>query len=117
MQNIQEVFVRIQKNKKKVKDLKSAYSDALKTVQEYVDATDKLKTLREKKKQIENTIKQDFNNEFRQMEDLKIDIESDTEMLSDIVMTQIMKGETVAVTDEYEQSYEPVFKVNFKKAN
>lgn len=117
MQDIQEVFARIQKNKKKVKDLKTSYSDALKTVQEYVETNDKLKTLREKKKQIENTIRQDFANEFQQMEDLKIDIESDQELLNDIALTQVMKGETVAVTDEYEQNYEPVFVVKFKKAN
>ena len=117
MQNIQEIFARIQKNKKKMKDLKSSYSEALRTVQEYVEMMEKLKTLREKKKQIENTIRQDFHNEFQQIEDLKIDLESDQELLNDLAMTQIMKGETVAVTDEYEQSYEPVFKVNFKKAN
>lgn len=117
MQNIQEIFARIQKNKKKMKDLKSSYSEALRTVQEYVDAMEKLKTLREKKKSIENTIRQDFANEFQQIEDLKIDLESDNEMLSDIALTQVMKGETVAVTDEYEQNYEPVFQVKFKKAN
>jgi len=117
MQNIQEVFVRIQQHKKKMKDLKTSYSDALRTVQEYVEISEKLKTLREKKKQIENTIRQDFANEFQQIEDLKIDIESDQEMLNDIALTTVMKGETVAVTDEYEQSYEPVFQVKFKKAN
>lgn len=117
MQNIQEIFGRIQKNKKKMKDLKSSYSDALKTVQEYVEINEKLKTLREKKKSIENTIRQDFTNEFQQIEDLKIDLESDQELLNDIAMTQVMKGETVSVTDEYEQSYEPIFQVKFKKAN
>jgi hypothetical protein len=117
MQNIQEIFGRIQKNKKKMKDLKSSYSDALKTVQEYVEINEKLKTLREKKKQIENTIRQDFTNEFQQIEDLKIDLESDQELMNDIAMTQVMKGETVSVTDEYEQSYDPIFQVKFKKAN
>ncbi len=117
MQNIQEVFARIQKNKKQLKDLKSAYSDALKNVQEYVEVLEKLKTLREKKKQIENTVRQDFATEFQQIEDIKIDIESDQEMLNDIALTQVMKGETVAVTDEYEQNYEPIFLVKFKKAN
>lgn len=117
MQNIQEIFGRIQKNKKKMKDLKSSYSDALKTVQEYVEINEKLKTLREKKKQIENTIRQDFTNEFQQIEDLKIDLESDQELMNDIAMTQVMKGETVSVTDEYEQSYDPIFQVKFKKSN
>jgi hypothetical protein len=29
----------------------------------------------------------------------------------------MMKGETVSVKDEYENEYEPVFKVAFKKSN
>ncbi len=115
MQDIQEVFKRIQEAKKQQKDLKSAYNDALKGSLEYVEIGDKLKTLRERKKQIENTIKESFASELTKLEDLKIDIASDLEMLSDIALTQVMKGETVQVTDEYNNTYEPIFSVKFKK--
>lgn len=115
MQNIQEIFVRIQENKKKLKDLKSMYKDALAGAQEYQEILDKMKTLRERKKQIENTIKQDFASELTKMDDLKIDLLSDQEMISDAAITQMMKGETVAVTDEYQNEYEPSFSVKFKK--
>lgn len=115
MQDIQSVFNRIQENKKKMKDLKDAYKDALSTSQQYKEVTEELKLMKEKKKDIEATIRGQFANEFMQIEDLKIDIASDQELLSDIAMTQIMKGETVAVTDNYENEYEPIFKVNFKK--
>ena len=32
-------------------------------------------------------------------------------------MTKLMKGESVSVSDEYENEYEPVFSVKFKKTN
>ena len=115
MQDIQEVFGRLQANKKKLKDLKTAYKDAMDGMFEYQEVLEKAKALREKKKQIENTVKQDFRNEFTQIDDLKIDIESDAELLNDIALTKIMKGETVSVKDEYEQEFEPVFAVKFKK--
>ena len=54
MQDIQGVFARIQENKKKLKDLKDAYSQALKNSQSYVEIVDEAKLLREKKKQVEN---------------------------------------------------------------
>jgi len=30
-------------------------------------------------------------------------------------MTKLMKGETVEVKDEYDNTYEPIFSVRFKK--
>jgi hypothetical protein len=115
MQNIQEIFNRMSENKKKLKDLNSSYKDALRGSQEYMDITDELKTMREKKKRVEGAVRDQFASEITQIEDLKIDIASDLEMLSDISMTMIMKGESVKVIDEYDNEFEPVFKVNFKK--
>ncbi|MFH1286852.1 MAG: hypothetical protein ABII02_03835 [Candidatus Magasanikbacteria bacterium] len=117
MQDIQEVFSRVEKAKMEMKDLKVAYKDALETSLEYKEISDKLKDLREKKKQIETTIKEQFSSELTKIDDLKIDIASDMELISDIAMTKIMKGETVEVSDKYENQYEPIFSVKFKKAS
>ncbi len=115
MQDLQQVFLRIQENKKKLKDLKQAYKDALATNQQYQDLQEEIKIRRDKKKSIENTIKQGFTAEFVQMDDIKIDIESDQELVSDMAVTRIMKGETVEITDQYENEYEPIVSVKFKK--
>ncbi len=115
MQNIQEIFNRVQENKKELKDLKDSYREALKGDQSFVEAEEALKTAREKKKTIELAIKQSFAGEFVKMDDIKIDIASDQEMINDIAMTMIMKGETVAVNDKYDNEYEPLFTVKFKK--
>jgi hypothetical protein len=47
---------------------------------------------------------------------MKIDLDSDMEMISDLALNQLMKGETVKVKDEYEVEYDPLFTVKFKKA-
>lgn len=115
MQSIQEIFQRIQEAKKKQKDLRQSYTDALKTSLEYQELLDKTKTLRERKKQIEATIKEQFAGELTKLEDMKIDIASDAEMIGDLALSMMMKGETIEVKDQYDNTYEPVFRVTFKK--
>ena len=115
MQQLQIVFLRVEENKKKLKEIKSNYKDALAESIEYKSIIEQLKTLREKKKQIEKHTQEVMSSEITKMEDLKIDIQSDMEMLSDIAITQLMKGETIKVENEYEQEFEPRIKVNFKK--
>lgn len=116
MQNIQEIFNRIQVNKKKQKDIKATYKEALTSSQEYQEILEKLKTLKLRKKQIEETIKNDFSAEFIKLDDLEIDLSSDVEMLSDAAFTMMMKGEKVEVKDEYDNVYEPLPSVKFKKS-
>lgn len=116
MQDVQEIFNRIRETKKKQKDIKTSYRDALLASQEYQEITEKMKTLRERKKQLETTIKVDFSSEFTKLDDMKVDLESDNVLLSDAAMTKLMKGETVEVKDEYDNKYEPQFSVKFKKA-
>jgi predicted nucleic acid-binding Zn-ribbon protein len=115
MQDLQQIFNHIQEIKKKQKDIKSAYRDALNASEEYKNLLDKLKELRARKKQIEVSVKQDFSSEFQKLDDYKVDLESDNTMLSDAALTKLMKGETVEVTDEYNNNYEPIFTVKFKK--
>ncbi len=116
MQDLQQIFNHIQEIKKKQKDIKAAYRDALAASSEYKNLVDKSKELRARKKEIEMSVKSDFSGEFQKLDDYKVDLESDMTMLSDAAMTKLMKGETVEVTDEYNNNYEPVFSVKFKKA-
>lgn len=114
-QDIQGIFDRIQKTKKEMKDIKVMFRDALAGNGEYQELTDKMKTLRENKKRVETAVKESFASEMQKLDDLKIDIESDTEMLNDIALTKMMKGETFELSDEYKNNYEPIFSVKFKK--
>ena len=116
MATLQEIFNRIAETKKKQKDIRSAYKDALATSLEYQELTEKMKTLREKKKQIEQATKAQFSSELTKLEDYAIDLASDNELLSDAALSQLMHGEKVEVTDEYGNAFEPVFSVKFKKS-
>lgn len=115
MQNIQEVFNRIREIKKEQKDLKDMYKDALAQADEYDEITEEIKTLREKKKQIEARIQREMGRAYEKLDDLKRDVETEKEMLNDIALSTLMKGETVVVKDEWDNEYEPSWKVNFKK--
>lgn len=116
MQNPQEIFAKIQDIKKQMKDIRDSYKDALQNTQTYMDAEEELKKSREKKKAVEKGIKDQFASELMQLEDLKIDLASEMEMLNDIALTKMMKGESVEIEDEYGNSYEPIFSVKFKKS-
>ncbi len=117
MQNIQEIFNKTREMKKEQKDLKEMYKDALAQADEYEEIIEQMKQLREKKKQIETRIQGQMGRAWDKLEDIKLEMETHKEMMSDIAMSTLMKGEKVEVKDEYENPYEPIFKVNFKKVN
>lgn len=114
--DIQEIFNRIQEAKKQQREIKSAYRDALANSEEYKKASEEIKILKEKKKKIEETIKADFNSEFAKLDGLKLDIETDNILLSDLALNTYAKGEKIEIKDQYENQYEPVFSVRFRKA-
>lgn len=116
MVEVQEIFNRIQITRKKQKDIKTLYRDALKNSQEYQEIGDKLKALREKKKQLEAGVKSQFTSEFTQLDAYEADIAADLQLLTDAALTQMMKGERVEVQDEFNNVYDPIFTVKFKKA-
>ena len=117
MQNIQEVFNHIREMKKEQKDLRDMYKDALVQADEYEEIVEKIATLREKKKEIELRIQSQLGRAYEKLEDLKREVEMEKEMMNDIALSTLMKGETVLVKDEYDNEYEPNWKVGFKKAN
>lgn len=116
MPNIQEIFNNIQKAKKEQKEIKSMYRDALTNSSGYQTVVDELNVLKEKKKKIEESLRDDFRTEFDKLEVLKADIENDTMLLSDAALSEYIKGKNVEIVDEYENKYEPIFKVQFKKS-
>lgn len=91
------------------------YKDALKNSNAYQDVIEEIKKLKDRKKQIEDNIKDEFRSEFDKLETLKNDIENDNMLLSDAALSQLMSGKPVEVMDTYENKYEPIFSVKFKK--
>ena len=117
MQNIQEVFNKIREMKKEQKDIRDMYKDALVQADKYEEIVEEIKVLREKKKEIETRIQGQLGRSWEKFEDLKLQVDAEKEMLNDIAISTLMKGETVVAKDEFDNVYEPVWKVNFKKTN
>jgi predicted nuclease with TOPRIM domain len=115
MKEPQDIFNKIAELKKEQKAIKKTYKEALALFHEFAEITDEIKTLREKKKQIEEVIKEDFNKDMERLEDLKDDVASEQEMLSDVALNKLVRGESVTIKDEYENEYEPQFSVKFRK--
>lgn len=114
-QNPQELFSRMEKTRTRIKELRSILKDALAATPEYNEVGEKVKALRERRKQIENTIKENCSKEMTELEDLKVDLDSDSELMNDLTLSRLLKGEAVEITDQYQNQYEPVFSVRFRK--
>lgn len=117
MKDIQEVFNELQTAKKEMKEIRKEYKDVLTQDAEYQELLEKLNTMRETKKQHELSAQRDMGMRWEKLEELKGEVKSLQEMISDISLSTLMDGETVEVRDEYDNLYEPMYNVNFKKVN
>ena len=115
MSQLNEVFMRLQEQQKTRRELKKMYRDALSVNGNYQEVVQELDALKIKKKQIEAAVQADLKAEFDKLEGLKLNIAGDKQMLSDIALTQLTKGEPVKVVDENQVEYEPLFTVRFQK--
>lgn len=116
MSKLNEIYTRIQENKKKQKEIRKMLKDELAHNARYQEISEETKTLREEKKGIEQQVRSG-NSDFEELEDLKIELETDQELIADVALNMYMKEETVEIVDEYDQTWHPVFKVQFKKSN
>ncbi|TSC93673.1 MAG: Uncharacterized protein Athens071425_150 [Parcubacteria group bacterium Athens0714_25] len=115
MQDIQEIFNKVKEIKKEQKDIREEYKDMLAQADDYEVIVDKATELREKKKQLEAIVQQKMGMRWQRMEDLKLEIDKLNEMISDIAIASVAEGKPISITDEYENEYEPVYKVVFRK--
>jgi hypothetical protein len=65
---------------------------------------------------MEEQVKKELGEQYDKLESLKNDINLDKEMLADIAISTLMKGEGIGeIQDEFGNVYEPIFSVKFKK--
>jgi prefoldin subunit 5 len=64
MQNIQDVFKRINDTKQKIKTIRRTYKDALESTSHYRDLLEKLESLKATKKEIEVKTKSELGAEY-----------------------------------------------------
>lgn len=115
MPNLEEVYTRLNQNKKKLSDLRKMMKDELTHYARYGELKDEISALREEMKSIENEVKSNSKAEIDQIDELKEDVKTDTELLADIALNMYINNQTVEITDEFNNTWYPQFKVQFKK--
>lgn len=116
MQDLNEIFKRMNDEKKERKRIQDIYKDLLANSKPYQDAVDALSDAKTKKQQIEASIRAEMPTEMDELDRLKQSLDANKQMLTDLALTKMMKGETVEIVDEQETTYEPIFSVRFKKS-
>ena len=114
MKNIKEVFEKIQEHKREQREISKSVRDALYASVEYRELNEKLQNLRIKKIQLERSVRGDVE---QKIDLLKLHIKDGTQVMSDIALTTLMKGESIKLVDSENNEYEPVFSVRFKKTS
>jgi hypothetical protein len=115
MQNIQEIWNRIEEAKKELRELKTVYKDALNSTGEYEEILDKIRLAKGRKKQIENLVEGQISDQMAKMEVIAKGIATDKQMLADIALSSLLKGEIVKIVGPNEVPYDPQFSVKFVK--
>lgn len=115
MVNVQEIFNKIKERQKEQKTLRQIYRDVVANSQEYQNILEEYESIKLKKKKIEENLKNELREEMDKLYSIKNDIESEKEILNQAALTKILKGENIEITDEYNNKYEPIFNIRFKK--
>ena len=117
MKNVQEIFSEIKELSKEQKDIRKEYKDALLQADNYEEVVEKLDELKKEKKQLEERVQGHMGSRWDKLDELKSKVSELKQMQSDAAMSTLMDGKTVEVTDEFDNIYEPVFSVTFKKTS
>ena len=115
MQDLKVVYKNLMGKKKERKELQKMIADELRNSAEYQTVTEELKTLREKKKSIEDQIKALSFNEAYKIDELSEEIKENAQMLSDLALNMYANNQSTEIVDEYNTRWVPEFKVNYKK--
>jgi hypothetical protein len=114
---IKEIYQRIQENKSKLKELKTSAKDVLSNDFSYSKMKAELDEKRKEVKILEKQLITSNMVNYDQMENFRIDIKTDEELLKDIALSLLMKNEQVELVDKYDNKYIPELKVAFKRIN
>ena len=115
MANLEEVYTRLREKKKQRAEIARMFKDELENEPRYKEIVDQMKALRDEKKSIENAAYAHASRDAEKLDLLKLDIKSDSEMLSDIAINMYTEGRPVEVVDEYNTRWVPNFSVRFVK--
>ncbi|MCA9365091.1 MAG: hypothetical protein KC736_04315 [Candidatus Moranbacteria bacterium] len=115
MQDLQEIFDKMQELKKEQKELGRAYKNELAADPNYENVVEEVKQVKIKKEQIETETKNSLGRDWDRFEEVKREIAALQEMASDVAFNTLVEGKSIELKDKYNNEYAPVYKVSFKK--
>src|SRR5512133_2442806 len=115
MQNLNEIHKTLETKRREMRELNRMFKDELRNNSEYQTVVDELQTLREKKKSIEDAVRSSSQAALTNLDLLKLDVKSYTEMLSDVALNKYAANENIEIIDDNNVKWLPTFTVKFKK--
>ncbi|MBT4856933.1 hypothetical protein HON52_01970 [Candidatus Uhrbacteria bacterium] len=112
---LEKIYHQLQASKARRKELTKMCKDELSHHDRHREIVEEMKELRMEKKSIEQDLRMNALGVEAELDELKTEILSDSELLADIALNMYTSGENVEIVDEYENRYVPLFKVSFKR--
>ena len=110
-----EVLERIKFDKHRRKAIKAMFKEALEQNGRWVAIKEEFDKTKARLKQAEMAVLADYKSGVEELERLNLSIKDDTQLLSDITLTILMKGEEVRLEDAEGKRYEAHLKVDLKQ--
>lgn len=117
MPQLEEVYARLNENKARAREIRNIMKDELSHSERHKELKEEIKTQREELKSIENEVRGGMQKEFEELEELKSEIQADTELLADITLNMYINNQNVEIVDGNDVKWAPQFKVQFKRSN
>jgi len=115
MAQLEQVYQRLQQAKARRRELMKMMKDELSHHQQHQELVEEMKKLREEKKTIEQDLRMNALGIEAELDELKTEIQSDTELLADVALNMYTQGENVEIVDSDDNRYVPLFRVTFKR--
>ena len=115
MPDIKDIHKELEAKRRELRELNKMMRDELSASKEYCDLVDEGKTLRDKKKSVENDVRGRNSEALGKIDLLKLEIKAITEQLSDVAINKYAANESIEFMDENNNRWMPVFTVKFKK--
>jgi len=113
-QTAQDVFTRLEQNKEKLREVNRQIKEHYESNSDYANLVEQGKAVGEKKKQLRVELNGSIEKLLESRDDLKIDVASDKDLLTDILLIKVAKQEETLIKDKYQQTVMPLFTVKFK---
>lgn len=115
LSRVHEIHTEIHVLKKRRKELNDGFKDELAQHGRYQEVLDELNALKAEKKALEASVREGTPKEAVELDEIKVELKSNEELLSDLCLNLLMANEAVEIVDENRNRYVPHILVKFRR--